>query len=231
MSSSKGFFSRLNDLVNAYRKYDPATHSKLEIFLLYPGVKAWILHQVAHYLYQQKLPFFPRLFSELMRLSTGIEIHPGAKIGERVIMDHGMGIVIGETAIVEDDVLIYQGVTLGGTSLERTKRHPTIQSHCVIGGGAKILGNIVVGRGSRVGANSVVIKDVPAGSTVVGIPAKVVSQAIVVEGQELEHGKLPDPLSPKIEEMELRLLKLESLLASIDKQGDSDSHKKGSSNS
>jgi serine O-acetyltransferase len=231
MSSKSGFLARLYDLICAYRKYDPATHSKLEILLLYPGVRAWIIHQFAHFFYQLGLPFFPRLFSEIMRFTTGIEIHPGAKIGDRVIMDHGMGIVIGETAIVENDVLIYQGVTLGGTSLERSKRHPTIQSHCVIGGGAKVLGNIVVGRGSRVGANSVVIKDVPPGSTVVGIPAKVVSQAIAVEGQELEHGKLLDPAAPKINEIEMRLQRLESLMTSVDNPIDISLPKKGSSDS
>ena len=205
----KNFFLRLNELVNAYRKYDPATSSRLEIFLLYPGIKAWIFHGMAHELHRWGVPFFPRFLSEVCRLFTGIEIHPGAQIGDRVIMDHGHGIVIGETSIVGDDVLIYQGVTLGGTSLERAKRHPTIEPHCVIGGGAKILGNIVIGAGSRVGANSVVIKSVPPGSTVVGIPGKVVSSAPVVEGHELEHDRLPDPVLSRIVDLEKRLVLLE----------------------
>jgi serine O-acetyltransferase len=143
-----------------------------------------------------------------MRWTTGIEIHPGAQIGNRVIMDHGIGIVIGETAIVGDDVLLYQGVTLGGTSLERTKRHPTIEKSCVVGAGAKVLGNITVGEGSRVGANSVVVRDVPPGSTVVGIPGKIVSSAGVVHGHELDHGTLPDPLAQRLAEMERMLVEL-----------------------
>lgn len=205
----KNFFSRLFDLVCAYKKYDPATNSRLEILFLYPGVTAWIFHQVGHTFYRWKVPFIPRLISGWARFFTGIEIHPGAQIGDRVIMDHGMGIVIGETAIVHNDVLLYQGVTLGGTSLERTKRHPTIEQHCVIGGGAKILGNIVIGAGSRVGANSVVIKSVPPGSTVVGIPGKIVSASPVVEGHELEHGSLPDPVQLRIVDLEKRLSLLE----------------------
>lgn len=207
----KNVFTRLFDLVCAYNKYDPATNSRLEILFLYPGVKAWILHQFAHTFYGWKIPFLPRLISDWSRFLTGIDIHPGAVIGDRVIMDHGMGIVIGETAIVHDDVLMYQGVTLGGTSLERKKRHPTIEKHCVIGGGAKILGNIVIGEGSRVGANSVVIKGVPPGSTVVGIPGRIVSQSPVVEGFELEHGSLPDPVLNRLVDLEKRLSLLEHI--------------------
>jgi len=205
----KNFFTTLFDLVCAYRKYDPATSSRLEILLLYPGVRAWIMHSFAHKFYQWKIPFLPRMLSEFTRLITGIDIHPGAQIGNRVIMDHGTGIVIGETAIVHDDVLIYQGVTLGGTSLERSKRHPTVESHCVLGGGAKILGNITIGRGSRVGANSVVIKSVPPSSTVVGIPGKIV-QSPFIEGHELEHNRLPDPILNKIQELELRISQMET---------------------
>ncbi len=201
--------SRLKDLICAYKKYDPATSSKVEIFLLYPGVRAWILHQMAHYLYKKKIAFFPRLISEISRFWTGIEIPPGAVIGDRVIMDHGTGIVIGETAIVENDVMMNQVAALGGTSLERVKRHPTIKAHCVLGSGAKILGNIVIGEGCRVGANSVVVKDAPAGATLVGIPAKVVSSGGgVVEGKELEHGQLPDPIMQRILELEKKVAEL-----------------------
>ena len=210
--AQRSFFSRLRDLVGAYRKYDPATNSSLEIYFLYPGVRAWVIHQVSHFFYVSGVPFLPRLCSEMMRLSSGIDIHPGAQIGERVIMDHGMGIVIGETAIVGDDVLIYQGVTLGGTSLERAKRHPTIENHCVIGAGAKVLGNITVGEGCRVGANSVVVRSVPRGCTVVGIPGKIVSGEGIVSGEELEHGNLPDPVNQKCRDLEARIEQLESRL-------------------
>jgi serine O-acetyltransferase len=210
--SQHGFFSSLKDLVRAYRKYDPATSSNLEILLLYPGVKAWVLHRIAHRLYRLKMPFFPRFFSEWARAWTGIDIHPGAQIGERVIMDHGVGIVIGETAIVGDDVLLYQGVTLGGTSLERTKRHPTIERHCVLGAGAKVLGNITVGEGCRVGANSVVVRDVPRGCTVVGVPGKIVSSGGIKEGQELEHGRLPDPVVQRLNDLERQVSELRKSL-------------------
>ena len=204
------FFKCLRELIRAYRKYDPATNSLLEILFLYPGVKAWVLHELAHYFYMRGMPFLPRLLSEWGRFITGMDIHPGARIGNRVIMDHGAGIVIGETAIFEDDVLIYQGVTLGGTSLERSKRHPTIERNCVLGAGSKILGNIVIGHDSRVGANSVVVKDAPAGSTLIGVPAKVVSSLGVKKGEELEHGQLPDPILTKMSELEARIVELES---------------------
>ncbi|MBS1984725.1 MAG: serine O-acetyltransferase [Bdellovibrionales bacterium] len=207
------FFARIRELVCAYRKYDPATNNVWEIFFLYPGIRASLFHEIAHFFYSRRIPFLPRFFSELSRFLTGIDIHPGARFGRRVIMDHGMGIVIGETAIVGNDVLIYQGVTLGGTSLERSKRHPTIEDHCVIGGGAKVLGNITVGQGSRIGANSVVVKDVPAGSTVVGVPGKIVSAAGVILGKELEHGQLPDPVQQKCSDLESRLAKLEKIMA------------------
>jgi len=197
------------DLAEAYRKYDPATNNFWEIVFLYPGIKAWVIHRIAHYFYKKKIAFLPRLLSEFARLITGIDIHPGATLGRRVIMDHGAGIVIGESSVVEDDVLIYQGVTLGGTSLERAKRHPTIEKRCVLGAGAKILGNIVVGEGSRVGANSVVVRDVPPGCTVVGVPGRIVASEGVVAGHELDHGKLPDPFLQKMAELERRIQNLE----------------------
>lgn len=203
------FLKCLRELIRAYRKYDPATNSRWEILLLYPGVKAWVIHEFAYYFYARGVPFLPRFLSEYGRFLTGMDIHPGARIGNRVIMDHGAGIVIGETAIIEDDVLIYQGVTLGGTSLERSKRHPTIERNCVLGAGSKILGNIVIGHDSRVGANSVVVKDAPPGSTLIGVPAKIVSSLGVKKGQELEHGQLPDPILSKISELESRIAQLE----------------------
>jgi serine O-acetyltransferase len=173
-------------LLDAYRKYDPASKSRLEVLFLYPGVKAVVLHRIAHRLHLLRVPFFPRALSELGRFLTGIEIHPGATIGRCFVIDHGMGVVIGETTEIGDYVLLYQGVTLGGTSLNHVKRHPTIEDHVVIGAGAKVLGAITIGTGSRVGANSVVVKDVPPHSTVVGIPGKVVEGGIG-HGEELDH--------------------------------------------
>lgn len=177
-------------LINAYRKYDPATKSSLEIILLYPGVKAVINHRIAHQLRNWGVPFLPRAICEFTRFITGIEIHPGAKIGKNLIIDHGMGVVIGETAEIGDDCLIYHGVTLGGVDLNPIKRHPTLGNNVVVGAGAKILGNISIGDHSRVGANSVVIKSVPANSTATGIPARVVSATGVKPGDELKHDQI-----------------------------------------
>ncbi|NBX91845.1 MAG: serine O-acetyltransferase [Proteobacteria bacterium] len=176
-------------LLDTYMRYDPAARSKWEVFFLYPGVKAVFAHRLAHQLYDWRIPFLPRMISELSRFFTGIEIHPGAQIGKNVIIDHGMGTVIGETAIVGDFVILYQGVTLGGTSTQKQKRHPTLETGVVVGAGAKILGNITIGHHSRVGANSVVIDHVPPCCTVVGIPGRVIPQAVET-GTELEHGKI-----------------------------------------
>ena len=178
-------------LLKAYRRYDPATKSYLEIALLYPGVKALVIHRAAHAIHRLGVPFFPRLLSEIGRFLTGIDIHPGARIGRRLIIDHGMGTVIGETSLIGNDVIIYQGVTLGGTHLKRVKRHPTLEDNVVVGAGAKVLGNITIGNGSRVGANSVVVDDVPPNTTVVGIPAQIVGKGIK-KGEELSHEKIKD---------------------------------------
>ncbi len=178
-------------LLHDYRRYDPAAQSTLEILLLYPGIKAILFHRVAHALYLAKIPLLPRFLSELSRFITGIDIHPGAQMGD-VIIDHGMGVVIGETAIVGDGVIIYQGVTLGGTSLRRERRHPTIGDRVVIGAGAKVLGAIEIGAGTRIGSNSVVVESVPPNSTVVGIPGRVIQRGIR-EGEELNHEKIKDP--------------------------------------
>ena len=165
-------FERLNDFLQAYRRYDPAAKSTLEIALLYPGPKAILFYRVAHWFYQQQLNFIARFISELGRWLTGIEIHPGAKIGRRLVIDHGMGVVFGETAEIGDDCIVFHGVTLGGVKFDPIKRHPTVGNRVLIGTGAKILGPITLGDGSRVGANAVVTRDVPAGVTVVGNPAK-----------------------------------------------------------
>jgi len=159
------------EFLKAYKNYDPAAKSLLEVFLCYPGVKAIGLHRVAHDLYLAKLYTLARIVSEISRFLTGIEIHPGAKIGKRVVIDHGMGVVIGETAEVGDDCLIFHGVTLGGKNFEDIKRHPTIGKKVIIGAGAKVLGNIKIGDDSVIGANSVVTRDVPSGVIVTGIPA------------------------------------------------------------
>ena len=167
----------MKSLIKAYQANDPAAQSFLEVLLCYPGIKAIFFHRIAHSLHTVGIPIFPRMISEFSRFITGIEIHPGAKVGKCVVIDHGMGIVIGETAIIEDHVLLYHGVTLGGVSLQKgIKRHPTIRKNCVIGSGAKILGDIEIGEGSKVGSNSVVVQSVPANSTVVGIPGRVLSK-------------------------------------------------------
>jgi serine O-acetyltransferase len=170
---------------------DPAARSKLEVVLCYPGLQALIFHRFAHWLHGLHLLLIARLTSHLARFLTGIEIHPGASIGQGVFIDHGMGVVIGETAIIGDYALIYQGVTLGGTGKECGKRHPTLGENVVVGAGAKVLGNIQIGNNARIGAGSVVLRDVPADCTVVGIPGRIVYRAGERVGT-LEHGRLPD---------------------------------------
>jgi len=176
---------------------DPAASTMLEIILCYSGLHALWLHRLAHFLWRHKLRLFGRLLSQLNRFLTGIEIHPGARIGRRFFIDHGSGVVIGETAEVGDDVLLYQGVVLGGTTLERKKRHPTIGNNVVIGAAAILLGSITVGDGAQIGANSVVVNSVPPGATVVGVPGRVVEDRRKPV-LDLEHGKLPDPVSEAI---------------------------------
>lgn len=167
------YLESMIEFLKAYKSYDPAAKSLLEILICYPGPKAILLHRIAHIFYGLGWYLLARLISEISRLLTGIEIHPGAQIGKRLVIDHGMGVVIGETAVIGDDCLIYHGVTLGGKSFQTMKRHPTIEDRVTIGAGAKILGNITIGRESSIGANSVVTKDIPAGSIAVGIPAEI----------------------------------------------------------
>ena len=175
--------------INRVMKNDPAARSKIEVFLLYPTIHSLIAYRVAHYMYTKKLFFLARFISQLSRFFTGIEIHPGATIGRGLVIDHGMGVVIGETAEIGDDVLLYHGVTLGGTGKDKGKRHPTLGNNVVIGAGAKVLGPIYIGNDAKIGANSVVLKDVPEGATAVGIPAKNISK--VNEG-ELETIEIED---------------------------------------
>lgn len=184
--------------IKIIKKFDPAAKSYLEIILCYPGLHALWLHKLAHLLYRLKLPIIPRLFNYISRFLTGIDIHPGAKIAPGVFIDHGAGVVIGETAIIGSGSLIFQGVTLGGTGKETGKRHPTIGKNVVIGAGAKILGNITVDDHVRIGAGSVVMRNVPAGCTVVGIPGKVVKAGDGTSDsmeQMLDHNQMPDPIA------------------------------------
>jgi serine O-acetyltransferase len=201
----------LSSLVADFRiifERDPAARNWLEVIVCYPGLQALSLHRIAHWLYQIGIPFFPRFISHLARFFTGIEIHPGAQIGQGVFIDHGMGVVIGETAIIGDYCLIYQGVTLGGTGKETGKRHPTLGENVVLGGGAKVLGNIQIGNNVRIGAGSVVLRDVPSNCTVVGIPGRVIYRS-GVKVDPLEHGNLPDSEAAVIRTLVDRIESLE----------------------
>lgn len=206
------------DVRTAFRE-DPAARSVLEVLLCYPGLHAIWMHRITHYLWNLKLRFIARLLSHISRFFTGIEIHPGAKIGRRFFIDHGMGVVIGETSEIGDDVLMYQGAVLGGTSRQKTKRHPTIRDRVIIGADAVVLGAIEIGEGARVGSGSVVVKPVPAGATVVGVPGRIVEakETKVKSLIDLEHGKLPDPVAEAVnilvkkqQELEERIKKLET---------------------
>ena len=198
------------DIQTAFRE-DPAARSVFEVILCYPGLHALWDHRFAHWLWIKKLRTFARVLSHISRFFTQIEIHPGAKIGRRFFIDHGAGVVIGETTEIGDDVLIYQGVVLGGTSRQKAKRHPTIKNRVVIGAGAILLGPITVGDSARIGAGSVVIKDVPENSTVVGVPGRaVVSKGLKkVSGVDLDHNKLPDPVIEVLHRLEQRISKIE----------------------
>ncbi|MBP7216383.1 MAG: serine O-acetyltransferase [Candidatus Omnitrophica bacterium] len=195
--------------IKAAQQKDPAAKSFIEVLLLYRGLHALVIFRIAHALYSVKLYFFARALSEWARFITGIEIHPGATIGKRFFIDHGTGVVIGETAVIGDDVLLYQGVTLGGTGLEKGKRHPTIGNNVVIGTGAKVLGNITVGDNSYIGANAVVIKDVPPNSTVVGVPGRITKQDGRKLDVALDHAHVLDPIMQNIDELEKRIERLE----------------------
>ncbi len=200
---------KLKEDIKVIYENDPAANNLLEVILCYPGLHALVMYRLAHRLYKWKIPFFPRFISHLTRIVTGIEIHPAARIGRRLFIDHGQGIVIGETTIIGNDVLLYQQVTLGGTGKEKGKRHPTIGNGVIVGAGAKVLGNITIGDNVRVGAGSVVIQNVPEHSTVVGIPARIVHRTIVDEHGNLMHNRIPDPVTCDLHRLdaEIRLLK------------------------
>ena len=212
--------------LKSIKSRDPAARNVLEIFFLYSGFHALIYYRIAHFFYKCHMFFIARFISQLGRFFTGIEIHPGAKIGKRVFIDHGCGIVIGETAEIGDDVTLYQGVTLGGTGKESGKRHPTLGNNVVVGAGAKVLGSFTVGDNVKIGAGSVVLKPVPANCTVVGIPGKVVKkddQSMKHDEElranhqaDLEHDKLPDPVEDALGNMEKRILELEEKLRQME---------------
>jgi len=204
-------FRAVREQIETVFRGDPAAKSALEIFFCYPGFHAILWHRTAHHLYTAGFPLLARIVSQFNRLLTGIEIHAGATIGRRCFIDHGMGVVIGETTEIGDDVLLYQGVTLGGTGKEKGKRHPTIGNNVVIGTGAKILGNITIGSHTKIGAGSVVVRSVPENSTVVGVPGRVV-RLRVDTGDYLEHGTLPDPEGQLIDELTKRVEQLEAQL-------------------
>ena len=205
-------FKMLNETLEAYQRRDPAARSKLEILLLYQGVHAVLYHRVAHWLYCKNWRFLARCVSQWSRFWTGIEIHPGAKIGRRLVIDHGMGIVIGETAEVGDDCLIYHGVTLGGTGKDTGKRHPTLGNNVLIGAGTKVLGPVYIGDNARIGAGSVVLCNLPANCTAVGVPAEVVriNNKAVNPADDLDQQDLPDVVAQRIRDLDRRIGALEN---------------------
>ncbi|MBQ8635705.1 serine O-acetyltransferase [bacterium] len=197
--------------INTIKEKDVAARNVFEVIFLYQGFHVLLAHRIAHKLLYWKIPFIPRMISQIARFFTGIEIHPGARIGKRFFIDHGMGVVIGETTIIGDDVLIYQGVTLGGTGKDLGKRHPTIGNFVTVGAGAKVLGNITIGDYSTIGAGSVVIENVPEHCTVVGIPGRIVKQKKYIEGQ-LQHNRIPDPIACELNRLKYEVLELQEQL-------------------
>ena len=206
--------TRLGGLLAAYQRRDPAARSKLEIFLLYPGVHAILYHRLAHWMYRHRWFFLARCVSQWNRFWTGIEIHPGATIGHRLVIDHGMGIVIGETAEIGDDCLLYQGVTLGGTGKEKGERHPTLGNNVLVGSGAKVLGPFTVGDNARIAAGAVVLSEVPANATAVGVPARIVRMAgkPVYYADDVDQIHLEDPVHQELNSLAERIGELERQL-------------------
>ena len=214
LSVIKRGISKVKEDIKAVYDNDPAAKNLLEVILCYPGLHALVAYRLAHRLYKWNIPLIPRIISYLTRIITGIEIHPGARIGRRFFIDHGEGVVIGETTIIGDDVLIYQQVTLGGTGKESGKRHPTLGNNVIVGAGAKVLGNITLDDNVRIGAGSVVIEDVPENSTVVGIPGRIVQRIITDSDGNLMHNRIPDPIKCEINKLkaEIEILKEKSNL-------------------
>lgn len=212
-------FKRLKEDIEVVFDQDPAARTYFEVILTYSGLHAIWAHRIAHFFYKKKMFFIARVISQLSRFFTGIEIHTGAKIGRRFFIDHGMGVVIGETCEIGDNVTVYQGVTLGGTGKEKGKRHPTIKDNALIASGAKVLGSITIGENAKIGAGSVVLKDVPPNSTVVGIPGRVVVQDGVKIKKDLKHNELPDPVADRLNSMQQEIEALRSELEQLRKEG------------
>ncbi|WP_022671189.1 serine O-acetyltransferase [Hippea alviniae] len=210
-----GALETIKEDIDAVFERDPAARSIPEVIFCYPGLHALWFHRVAHFLWEHDFKFLGRFVSHVSRFLTGIEIHPGAKIGKRFFIDHGMGVVIGETAEIGDNVTLYQGVTLGGTSLKKVKRHPTVGNNVVVGSGAKVLGALKIGDNSKIGSGSVVIRDVPENSTVVGIPAKVIKKEKIDKKVDLEHTKLPDVEGKVIRYLLHRIEELEKEISAL----------------
>lgn len=206
-----GIFKRMKEDMDVVFEQDPAARTYFEVFLTYSGLHAIWSHRIAHAFYKRRLLFIARVISQVSRFFTGIEIHPGAQIGRRFFIDHGMGVVIGETCEIGDNVTVFQGVTLGGTGKEKGKRHPTVKDNALIATGAKVLGSITIGESSKVGGGSVVLKDVPDHSTVVGIPGRIVVQNGEKVRRDLDHHKMPDPIADRCSHLqsEVDALKVE----------------------
>ncbi|MBH0176006.1 serine O-acetyltransferase [Fictibacillus sp. 23RED33] len=213
-------FSAMREDIQVVFEKDPAARSSFEVFLTYSGLHAVWAHRLAHKLFKRNWLFLARLISQISRFFTGIEIHPGAQIGRRFFIDHGMGVVIGETCIIGNDVTLYQGVTLGGTGKEKGKRHPTLEDHVLVATGAKVLGNITIGKNSKVGAGSVVLQHVPPDATVVGIPGRVVIKDGIKVGCELDHRDLPDPVADKFREMHNEMKRMREELETLKKRSE-----------
>lgn len=211
-------FQRIKEDIDTVFKKDPAARSVLEVLFCYPGLHAIWMHRIAHFFWQHKLYFLARFISHINRFLTGIEIHPGAKIGRRFFIDHGSGVVIGETTEIGDDVLLYQGVVLGGTSLEKKKRHPTLGNNVLVGAGAIVLGPVHIGDGARIGAGSVVIRDIPKNATAVGVPARVGLGFSPQDIRALEHSRLPDPIAEAIRFLERQIEMIDKRLRAVEYQ-------------
>ncbi|HEX6593759.1 MAG TPA: serine O-acetyltransferase [Bacillota bacterium] len=212
-----GLFKRMKEDMDVVFEQDPAARSYFEVFLTYSGLHAIWWHRLAHAFYKRRFFFIARALSQLNRFLTGVEIHPGARIGRRFFIDHGMGVVIGETCEIGDDVTVFQGVTLGGTGKEKGKRHPTIKDNALIATGAKVLGSITIGENSKIGAGSVVLKNVPDHCTVVGIPGRVVVQngKKVRKEKDLDHHKLPDPVADRCNQLQKEIDALKDEIAKL----------------
>lgn len=212
INTIKRGISKVKEDIGVIYDKDPAAGNILEVLLCYPGLHALIAYRFAHKLYKWEIPVIPRIISYITRIITGIEIHPAAKIGRRFFIDHGEGVVIGETTEIGDDVLIYQQVTLGGTGKEHGKRHPTIANNVVIGAGAKVLGNITIGKNTRIGAGSVVVEDVGENCTVVGVPGRVVQRHFIDENGVLSHNRIPDPIRCELNRLKYEVQELAKIV-------------------